>query len=218
MVVLEVEAKFTIPDEKTFQQLLHTAELAGFSLGEGALVRLHDLYLDTMDGDIRAEGFACRLRREETHYLATVKGLGGVSGAVHRRVEHEVPLSEPLPPWDWPSSTARDVVLPLLENEAITLLFEIEQSRHSRSLFQAERTVASLNLDRVCICPREPYRKADTYLELEVEMLPGGSEADLDSLVVALESEWGLTPQVRSKFQRGLALCGPGRARRWKAE
>jgi inorganic triphosphatase YgiF len=109
---LEVEAKFTIPDEQTFRQLLDAAELAGFRLGEGALVRLHDLYLDTVGGAIRAGGFACRLRREETRYLATLKALGGVSGAIHRRVEHQVQLSEPLPPWDWPSSAARDLVLP----------------------------------------------------------------------------------------------------------
>jgi len=215
---LEVEAKFTIPDEQTFQRLLETAELAGFSLGEGVVVRLQDLYLDTVAGAIRTGGFACRLRREETCYLATLKGLGAVSGAVHRRVEHQVRLSEPLPPWDWPSCIARDLVLPLLGNELLTLLFEIDQRRHSRSLFQAGRSVASLNLDRVCICPREPYRRADTYLELEVELLPDGSEADLDRLVDALESEWGLMPEGRSKFQRGLALCGSGGARRWKAE
>jgi inorganic triphosphatase YgiF len=215
---LEVEAKFTIPDEQTFQRLLETTALAGFSLGEGVVVRLHDLYLDTVAGAIRAGGFACRLRREETRYLATLKGLGGVSGAVHRRVEHEVQLSEPLPPWDWPSSAARDLVIPLLGNELITLLFEVDQSRHSRSLSQGERSVASLNLDRVCMCPREPNRRARTYLELEVEMLPDGNEADLTRLVDALESEWGLMPEERSKFERGLALCGRGTVYGWKAK
>jgi inorganic triphosphatase YgiF len=215
---LEVEAKFTIPDEQTFQRLLGTTALAGFSLGEGVVVRLHDLYLDTAAGAIRAGGFACRLRREETRYLATLKGLGEVSGAVHRRVEHQVQLSGPLPPWDWPSSAARDLVLPLLRNELLTLLFEIDQSRHSRFLSQGGRSVASLNLDRVCICPREPNRTARTYLELEAEMLPDGSEVDLQRLVDALESEWGLLPEERSKFQRGLALCGRGTAYSWKAK
>ncbi len=214
---MEVEAKFAIPDEQTFRRLLETAVLAGFSLGEGTVVRLYDLYLDTAAGAIRAGGFACRLRREGTRYLATLKGLGGVSGAVHRRVEHQVKLSEPLPPWDWPSSAARDLVLPLLEDEPITLLFEIDQSRHSRSLLQGERVVASLSLDPVCICPRVPYPRADTYLELEVEMLPDGSEADLHRLVDALESEWGLVPETRSKFLRGLALSGPGTAQGWTA-
>ena len=214
---MEVEAKFTIPDEQTFRWLLEATALGGFSLGEGVVVRLQDLYLDTAAGAIQAGGFACRLRREETCYLATLKGLGGVSGAVHRRVEHEVRLSEPLPPWDWPSSVARDLVLPLLGNEPLTLLFEIDQNRYSRALSQDARAVASLNLDRVCFCPRKPCHGADTYLELEVEMLPDGSEADLYRLVVALESEWGLMPEQRSKFQRGLALCGSGNAHGWKA-
>jgi inorganic triphosphatase YgiF len=110
------------------------------------------------------------------------------------------------------------LVLPLLKNELITLLFEIDQSRYSRFLSQGERSVASLNLDRVCICPREPHCRAATYLELEVEMLPDGNEEDLHRLVAALESEWGLMPEGRSKFQRGLALCGSRAAFGWKAE
>jgi inorganic triphosphatase YgiF len=125
-------------------------------------------------------------------------------------------LSEPLPPWDWPPSAARDLALGLLGNQPLTLLFEIDQSRHGRSLFQGERSVASLNLDRVCICSCGPHHKADTFLELEVEMLPDGSEEDLNRLVAALEIEWGLEPEERSKFQRGLALCGSGPAPEWE--
>jgi inorganic triphosphatase YgiF len=53
---------------------------------------------------------------------------------------------------------------------------------------------------------------------LEVEMLPDGNEEDLHRLVAALESEWGLMPEGRSKFQRGLALCGSRAAFGWKAE
>jgi triphosphatase len=212
VTVLEVEAKFTIPDEQTFQRLMETAALAGFSLGRGVTARLQDLYLDTADGALRAGGFACRLRREETRYLATLKGLGGASGAVHRRVEYQVRLPEPLPPWDWPPSAARDLVLRLLGDESLTFLFEIDQSRHSRSLFQGGRAVASLNLDRVYICPSEPHPKAASFLELEVEMLPDSNEEDLNRLVDALESDWGLEPEERSKFQRGLALCASGPA------
>ncbi len=62
---MEVEAKFIIPDEQTFQQLLETTSLAGFSLAGGTVARLHDRYLDTADRALWAGGYACRIRRQD---------------------------------------------------------------------------------------------------------------------------------------------------------
>ena len=72
--------------------------------------------------------------------------------------------------------------------------------------------VAELNLDRVRLC-RETETTA-TYLELEAELLPGYSEEVLDQLAEELQTKWGLLPQTRSKFERGLALFGPEPASR----
>lgn len=203
---MEVEAKFSIPDEGTFQRLLEVTSLAGFSLEEQEVTDLHDRYLDTAGGAFRARGYACRIRQQDSQTLATLKGLGAVSGAIHRRTEYEVKLPEPLPPQDWPPTIARDLALRLGGDEPLLLLFEIHQSRHRRTLFDGHRAVAELNVDRV-----RPYRGNDvapTTLELEVELLSDGSEQDLDRLTTELQQEWELAPQARSKFQRGLALFG----------
>ena len=201
---MEVEAKFNIPDEGTFQQLLEATSLAGFTLVEPVLLDLHDRYLDTGAGAILAGGYACRIRRQNGITLATLKGLGTASGAIHHRIEHEVALPQPLPPQQWPPGVARDVALRLSDCEPLVPLFEINQARHRRHLCDGDRIVAELNLDRVRL--HRGSETGATYLELEAELLPGGSEEILAQLAEELQTEWGLLPQNQSKFERGLAL------------
>jgi CHAD domain-containing protein len=203
---LEIEAKFSIPDEQQFQRLLETTTLAGFRLGEMSVLELRDRYLDTAGRAFWASGYACRLRKQGDRILLTLKGLGGATGAVHRRAEHEVELAEPLPPQDWPPSAVRDLALRLSGGEPLVALFDVEQTRYSRIL-QRDQAVAELNLDRVCIRLGQGKRhpQALAFLELEAELLPDGSEEDLKELVAELQGSWGLAPEGRSKFERGLA-------------
>jgi CHAD domain-containing protein len=212
---LEVEAKFSIPDERTFQRLLETTSLAGFGLEEPTVTDLHDRYLDTAAGAFLAGGYACRLRRQNGQTIATLKGLGGASGAVHRRVEHEVDLPGPLPPQHWPASPARQLALRLGGEDPLVSLFEIRQSRHRRRLYDGPRAVAELNLDRVRLPLGDVV--ASTTLELEAELLPDGDEEDLERLAVELE-RWGLVAESRSKFERGLALIRRGTVSPEKAQ
>jgi CHAD domain-containing protein len=203
-VVLEVEAKFSIPDESAFQRLLETTSLGGFSLGGMSVLELHDTYLDTERQALRGGGYAYRLRRSDDGYLATVKGLGGAEGVVHRRVEHELALAEPLPPQEWPPSAARDLVLRLCGKEPLQALFTIRQTRHSRLLRKRECSLAELNLDRVAV--GQGGIVVANYLELEAELLPEGCEQDLEELAVELQGRWRLVPEIRSKYERALAL------------
>jgi CHAD domain-containing protein len=198
---MEVEAKFRIPDEQTFQRLLETSALVGFSLGEASVIELHDCYLDTEDGDIRAGGYACRLRRSGDQYLATLKSLGGAAGAIHRRTEHEIELPSPLPPGDWPPGTARDLVLRFSHDKPLATLFAIQQSRHARALYDGGRNIAELNLDRVST--RHGQTVVAEYLEFEAELLPDGSEEDIEQLSRELQEAWALEPSSQSKFERG---------------
>jgi len=203
---LEIEAKFSIPDEQTFEHLLSATSLAGFELGEPSLAHLHDLYLDTARHDILAAGYACRLRHTGDGYMAVVKGLGKASGAIHHRVEHTICLDRPLYPQDWPSGPIRDMVLEICGPQTIQPLVDIEQDRHSRVLREGDRVVAELSLDRVSLIRDDSV--AARYLELEAELLPDGSEQDLDRLTAEMEAAWGLEAEGRSKFERALALLG----------
>lgn len=207
---MEIEAKFQIPDEGTFQRLLGADTLAGFTFGAVGITELSDRYLETRDGAIRAGGYACRLRQADGLMLATVKGLGGASGAIHRREEHEVELPEPQLPQRWPPGTARDTILRLCGGKELSALFEVKQTRHSRSLYDGDRLVAEVCLDRVCIS--RGNTASATFLELEAELLADGQEEDLEQIGTGLQGLWGLIPEIRSKYERGLALTDLGMA------
>lgn len=208
---MEIEAKYNIPDEQTFRRLQEAPALAGFDLGPVATLNLHDTYLDTPGRSILAGGYACRLRREGDRYLATLKGLGGATGSIHRRDELETELPGPLLPRDWPPGETRDLALRLAGDQPLNTLFAIEQTRYVRPMRQGNRPVAELALDRVHVYVGTPSGAPAVYLELEAELLPGGREEDLAALGTEMEA-WGLSPASRSKFERFLAMFDASQA------
>jgi inorganic triphosphatase YgiF len=203
---MEIEAKFGVPDAKTFRRLLESESVGAFQLGRTSAVEVHDHYFDTADGDLRAAGYACRLRQEGDRYVASIKGLGDASGAVHRRSERETELPGPLPPNAWPDGPQRALLMRLSRGRPLVLLFEILQERCRRLARDAGLPVAELSFDRVQV--RLEGSIADEYLEVEAELSPSGSQPQLARLASALEERWGLAPQPRSKFERALAIRG----------
>ena len=102
---MEIEAKFVVPDRQVDAQLGRLRSLAGYGLTPAGVAPVSDRYFDTLDRRFLAAGYACRLRQEGDALLLTLKGLGGVEGAVHRRGESEVSL----PAWNpdpWPGPKA----------------------------------------------------------------------------------------------------------------
>lgn len=199
---MEVEAKFKIPNGKVHRRLSRLQDLAGYSLAPLDRVQVTDRYYDTPEGHLLAANIFCRLRNQNGQILVTLKGLGGVDGAVHRRAEHEVELPSPvLEPALWPPSTARDLVMELTAGAPLQPLVDLKQIRMKRDLMDGERRVAELTVDEV----RASFgRRASRYYELEVELGPEGTEADLVRVATALQGEHGLTPESCSKFELAL--------------
>ena len=200
---MEIEAKFSLPDVETFHRLRTADQLAGFALSEGQVQRVHDTYLDTEERLILAAGYACRRREQDRETLMTLKGLKGAEGAIHRREELEVAIPGYRPPDAWPASPARDQVLQLIGEAPLRPLFDLRQVRVVRLVKQEERTIAELSLDGVHL---NAGNKALPFLELEVELGPGGSEEELAAITAHLQENWNLEPVTRSKFERGLAF------------
>jgi len=212
---MEVEAKFAIPNRKVYGQLTRVRELAGFSLVPAGHALVADRYLDTDDGRLQAAGYACRLRADEGAVIATLKGLGGAEGAVHRRLEEEVRLTAWSPdPTSWPESAARTLALELAGGAELRPLFDLNQRRARADLLDGDRRVGQLSLDRVWLDLTAPHRpvRSGSYHELEIELTPAGTEADLAVIAGELATVWGLLPESRSKFERGLALVQIQRA------
>jgi CHAD domain-containing protein len=205
---MEIEAKFAIPDRTVYRQLARLRALARFTIRPTRVSQISDRYFDTADGRLRAGGYACRLRTEGDVIVATLKGLGGAAGAVHRRAEEEVRLAQWSPdPAAWPESAARTLALELTGGAALAPLFDLTQRRARADVLEGERRVAELSLDHVrteLTGLRRPVRSA--YYELEVELAPAGHEADLAEVAAELANTWSLQGEARSKYERALDL------------
>lgn len=200
---MEIEAKFTVPNVATFQRLQAIEHVAGFSLSAHQVQQVQDTYLDTEERLILVNGYACRRRETESEVLITLKGLGRVEGAVHRRKELEISLATYEPPEAWPDSAVRDLVRQMTSGAPLIPLFNIQQTRVFRRMSQGELLVAQLSLDNFRIIPGQKKR---SHYELEVELAPQGTTNDMASIITYLQDEWNLPPEPRSKFERALAF------------
>jgi CHAD domain-containing protein len=202
---MEIEAKFGVSSEDTFQRLLKADSVGGYALGAERVLQVRDSYLDTTDRRALAAGYSCRRRVQPDGVLMTLKGLRRSDGAIHRREEHEVLLPDYSPPSEWPATPARDKVLEVVGTASLGELFSLSQTRHVRPVFRGETRVAELSLDHVhlAIGARE-----QSYFELEVELAADGSESDLLTIVACMRTEWGLQAEARSKFEKALVFAG----------
>ncbi len=199
----EIEAKFSIPDVETYQQLESIGRLNLFVIREGQIQEVKDTYLDTANRDLMNAGYACRVRQTGEQCIVTVKALTPSHKAVHHREELEMVLPEPLPLQQWPNNKLRRQVRAIVADAPLEPLFDLQQKRHRRPVMQAEKTVAELSLDTV----RQVYSgHAQDYIELEIELKPDGSEENLQTLSNCLQKAFNLPPQTISKFERGLAF------------
>ncbi len=111
---MEIEAKFIVADQQTFTQLETIAEIAAYTLLTGRRKEVHDHYRDTSGGLIMAAGYALRYRGGDAGFVITLKGLGGVEGAIHRREEFEISLPDDQSPQAWPPGPLQERVLDLI--------------------------------------------------------------------------------------------------------
>jgi len=199
--MMEIEAKFKLPNRKTLQGLQNLDQLAGFSLSGGQVKQVHDTYLDTVGRRILAAGYACRLREQEDGVQITLKALGKARDAVHRREELEVSLATYQPPAQWPAGPVRERLVQLAGQETLEQLFDLHQTRLVRVASQGPRRVAELSLDEVHLSTRH---KKQVLFVLEAELLSTGTEDDLTALVNCLQIEWKLEPELCSKFEQAM--------------
>ncbi len=201
---MEIEAKFAIPNRDVYRQLVRLRAAAGYDLIPVGSVQVTDEYFDTADARLLAAGYTCRLRAEDSVFVATLKGLGGVTGVVHRRDEQEVRLPARLSdPALWPESAARTLAQELTGAAVLQPLFQLRQQRTRADVMAGSRRAAQLSLDAVRAAVGQ---RPALYYELEIELTPDGTEADLAALASALADAWQLTPEPRSKFARALEV------------
>ncbi len=200
---MEVEAKYAIPSEQLYQQLLSLDMLGEFHLLDGGSAALHDTYLDTAARTIWQAGYALRQRKKGTLFIITLKALQGGEGTVKHREELEVTIAQPAPPTHWPPSAVKERVVDLIGAQDLQPLFELHQLRHERQLISDEHPVCMISLDAVTLSDTE---RSTRFFVVEAELLPQGTEKDLEAVMHALEDSWKLQPDTGTKLQRALAF------------
>jgi len=81
---MEVEVKFGVPDEETYERLMAAGDLAGYRLMAGVERRLRDAYLDTEDGAVAAAGYTLRRRDWDDMVTVTLKQATSKAAASKR--------------------------------------------------------------------------------------------------------------------------------------
>jgi len=201
----ELEAKLLVPDAAALEALARVTRIGDAVLQQPRSHTHHDTYLDTPSLRLARAGYGCRLRRKGAEAVATLKGLGGVSGAVHAREEIEHDLAEPsvaalLALDAEPGRTVRR----LAAGEALHELFRVETQRRTWDAVWGEQVCYELVLDRAV------FRVPDgehVLLEVELECREGDT-ARLRTAAAELRERFGLADSTLSKFARGLHWAG----------
>jgi CHAD domain-containing protein len=198
---MEIEAKFAVPDPAALEEIAALPEVAGFAISAGTIKNIHDVYLDTADRALFAAGYTCRRREEDARILITVKQSDRAAGAIHRREEFELTLPTDKPPEDWEPGPARDLIRKIAGEKELRPLLELEQTRRTRVIRRGERSIAELSLDEVRL--KSGPGPFDFY-ELEVELLPPGTDPELQAIVYYFQTQRNLRAEPRSKYERAL--------------
>ncbi|MBN2205143.1 MAG: CHAD domain-containing protein [Thermoleophilia bacterium] len=202
---MEIEAKYSVPDDDTLERLARARRLAGYTLGALADRRDGDVFLDTADRRFLAAGYYLRRRETGDGVRLTLKGLVTATDGVLRREELEALVAVDVPVQEWPQGQLRERVESVAQGAPLAPLLELRQRRRTRAVSDGEREVGELSLDEVEIVGDAGERG---WLELELELRGEGDEDDLVKLTRALRRRFRLKPESRAKFARALEIAG----------
>jgi inorganic triphosphatase YgiF len=201
---MEIEAKFRVADRAVFASLRQLNTLGAFLLMHTpGTERQRNTYFDTADRRLTTNRMTLRVRDLGSQRIATVKRSLSTHAGIHMREEWEVDLAAGDHPADWPVSPARDRALAALDGAPISALMIIHTRRQYSYALIADTQVAEISLDEGAIIAGG---RALGFCELEAELLPQGTRADLDALIALLQARFALIPESRGKKKRGLAL------------
>lgn len=204
---LEVELKFLAETDAPLRALEGAQRLGSAHLGQPDTFDELDRYLDTGDGRLAAEGWACRLRLRHGEWLVSLKGARRAAArpdsVLHHRPELEGPASDQLDPAGWPASRARELLLAVAAGRPLAERLRLAQVRTEREVGVQGRPAGTLSLDRVTVL--RDARQLGDLRAVELE-LHNADEALAEPLAEALRAIPGLVPDQLSKLEHALRM------------
>lgn len=212
-MAVEVELKLIADGPRALDRLAEADRLGPARLGPADTVDELDRYLDTPDGRFATARWACRLRTRGARTIVSLKGPADAVGedGLHRRPEVEGTATIEPDPESWPASAARDLVDELRAGQPLVERLALAQRRTERAVLLDGGRIGTLSLDRVGVLQHDIALGERCFVELE--LVPGGSEAALPGLASALAAIDGLAPDPRTKLEHALSLVDRRKAR-----
>ena len=204
---MEIEVKYLVPDKETADRLWEDKYLASMEEeGSRETLYMKSAYFDTEDGDLSKHDIALRVRIEGEYAVATLKWSGRTEGATHIRGEVNVPIdgNECLISPDInlfkESEIGRDVIeivgdKPLYSNVEVGVL-------RRRFRIDTGKSIIEVSIDNgevITRCGNAPIS------EIEFELFSGDRD-ELETLSETMRNTYGLEPEEKSKYARGLEL------------
>ena len=207
----ETELKFSLVDEQVpaAEELAAALEAHGFSVAAASTTVHKDRYYDDPRLSLARAGYALRRRMADGELLATLKTLGSVEGALHRRDELELPIEGGADPWNpWPEPIAERLRV-VTDVRSLRGTFELTTERTSFPLHEHGRTVAVASFDDVA-ARRPSAERSVHWNELEIESAadlgPDAAEAVLSRAAEGVAALLALVPTSHTKLERARAL------------
>jgi triphosphatase len=206
---MEIELKYSIGTVEIADAIWEDDEIMLMEEdGSRCREELKAIYYDTDDFDLLKNDIAFRVREEGIRIIATLKWNGKSVGALHTREELNVNLGEgkcsDIPdPTVFSQSEIGAELLELIGEKPLCGFIEVHVSRRKLRVDNNE-AIFEIALDSGTV-----VTKNGTCLISEAEIeLYSGKEDELVFLGEHLAQKYGLVPETRSKFARGLALLG----------
>ncbi len=160
-------------------------------------------YFDTPQMTLKQKGIALRLRKQDEHWLQTVKTSGQVKEGLHQREEWEHPLSSG--EFDWSLLQQTPLATVFADNrgwEHLQCLFFTDFQRDSWLLAAEQNTLIELAYD---FGEAGAGDRRATIHEIELELRHGSLQV-MRQLAEQLKTALRLTYNNRSKAETGYAL------------
>jgi triphosphatase len=206
---MEIELKYSIGTDEIADAIWEDEEIKEIEEdGSRCTEELNAIYFDTDELDLLKHDIAFRIREEGSRVIATLKWNGKTDGALHTREELNVNLGEGKctdkpDPTVFSQSKIGVELLDLIGDKPLHGFIEVHVSRRKVRV-DTNQTIFEIALDSGSV-----VTKNGTCLIAEAEIeLYSGKEDELLSWGEHLAQKYGLVPETRSKFARGLALLG----------
>lgn len=206
---MEIELKYSIGTVEIADAIWEDEEIKQIEEnGSRCLEELNAIYFDTVELDLLKHDIAYRIREEGTRVIATLKWNGKTDGALHTREELNVNLGEGKctdepDPTVFSQSKIGVELLDLIGDKPLHGFIEVHVSRRKVRV-DTNQAIFEIALDSGSVVTKNG---ACLISEAEIELYTG-KEDELISLGEHLAQKYGLVPETRSKFARGLALLG----------